>query len=64
MDTSKTALERAFEMAQSGRFATVTEIRHALAAEGYGVTQLMGRTLRRQLVSVIQYAKFHADRTD
>ena len=44
-----TALERAFELARSGDYAGVAEIRVKLIAEGYPRTQLEGPILTRQL---------------
>lgn len=44
-----TALERAFELAQSGDHTGMGGIREALRAEGYSVQQLTGGALSRQL---------------
>jgi len=54
-----TALERAFELAKSGRFATVTEIRSCLVAERYDAvsSQISGKSLVRQLDRLIASAK-------
>ncbi len=49
MDQNKTALERAFELARSGRYPTVELIRRAISAEGYFQSQIEGRELSRQL---------------
>lgn len=48
-------LERAFELAASGEFATLTEIRNALKRENYEAVdpQLVGPTVRRQLRRLI-----------
>jgi len=43
------ALERAFELARSGECAKLEDIRERLKAEGYGVEQLSGPALLRQL---------------
>ena len=56
-DGTQTALERAFELAGSGRFARVGEIKRALAAEGFSVDQITGRILSRQLQAEINKAK-------
>jgi hypothetical protein len=61
MDTSKTQLERAFELAGSGRCDTVSDIRKALSAEGYSTDQLTGSTLFRQLRTLIADAKAKTD---
>jgi hypothetical protein len=57
MDPHKTALERAFELAESGTLASVAEIRRALKAEGYFDVQLNGPSLLSQLRSLIEDAK-------
>jgi hypothetical protein len=44
-----TTLERAFELAKSGDYESVTEIRAKLKAEGYALSQLEGPSLNRQL---------------
>lgn len=56
MDQNKTALERAFELARSGRYPTVELIRRAISAEGYFQTQIEGRELARQLRALIDAA--------
>jgi hypothetical protein len=57
MDGTKTALERAFEMAKSGRFTRVSDIKRAVSDEGYSAAQLQGRTLQRQLGELIKAAR-------
>ena len=52
-----TALERAFQLARSGRIARIGEIRETLKAEGYPDQQLVGRTLSRQLTALIVAAR-------
>ena len=54
MEPNKTALERAFELARSGRYDTSHAIKTAVSAEGYSVTQITGRTLMKQLREIIQ----------
>jgi hypothetical protein len=54
MEPNKTALERAFELARSGRFATTYAVKSAVGAEGYPVAQITGRTLMKQLREIIQ----------
>jgi flagellar biosynthesis/type III secretory pathway protein FliH len=56
MDKNKTALERAFELARSGRYPTVQLIRRAISAEGYSQNQIEGRELTRQLKALISAA--------
>jgi hypothetical protein len=56
-ETNKTALERAFELAQSGAFYTVTEIIQKLKDERYATVQVTGPTLYRQLRDIIEKRK-------
>lgn len=53
MDQNKTPLERAFELARSGRYQTVSEVKRAVAAEGYAISQFDGPLLLRQLNEII-----------
>ena len=46
-------LERAFELARSGQYASVVEVRRALRAEGYSDQLLVGPVLLRQLRDLI-----------
>jgi hypothetical protein len=48
-------VERAFQLAASGRFGTIQHLVIALRAENYvdAAAQLDGRTLRRQLVALM-----------
>lgn len=57
MDQNKSPLERAFELARSGRFRTVSEVKQAVAAEGYAMAQFQGRSLSRQLSEIIREAE-------
>jgi len=52
-----TALERAFQLAESGKCSTVAEIRMALSHEGYSLSQIAGPTLLRQLRELIRKTK-------
>ena len=52
-----TAIERAFQLAQSGRAASVTEIIVSLKREGYSIDQIQGPSLRRQLAGLIRSAR-------
>jgi hypothetical protein len=49
MDHRPTALERAFELARSGKCADVAQIRQQLKVEGYARDQLTGPALLRQI---------------
>jgi len=57
MDQKMTALERAFQLAKSGRVAKVSEIGLTLRREGYQADQIEGRLLRRQLGDLIKAAR-------
>ena len=54
MDENITALERAFQLATSGKCASVKGIRVTLAAEGYPREQLTGSSLTKQLRELIR----------
>ncbi|WP_248311513.1 hypothetical protein [Bosea sp. ASV33] len=57
----KTTLERAFELARSGRLETLSELQRALVAEGYALQQLTGPALFEQLRKLMKVAKVHTD---
>ncbi len=57
MDPKLTALERAFQLARSGRVATITELLQALRRDRYDTQQVQGPTLRRQLTALIKAAR-------
>jgi hypothetical protein len=50
-------LERAFELAESGRFVSVTEIRNRLSAEGFFTAELCGPLLCKQLLTIMVKAR-------
>jgi hypothetical protein len=50
-------LERAFELAASGKFVSVEEIRRRLSDEGYFTGAVCGPLLCRQLVSIMAKAR-------
>lgn len=54
MEVGKSTLERAFELARSGRYGSLSELKHAVAAEGYDRKQLEGAALGRQLSALIK----------
>lgn len=56
MNDRPTPLERAFELAASGTYRSVDEIRAHLKREGFDVAQLTGRTLANQLRHQIKQA--------
>lgn len=53
MNTNKTALERAFELAKSGKYANVSDIKTALLAEHYSTEKVIGASLSKQLRDLI-----------
>jgi hypothetical protein len=53
MDDRPTVLERAFQLAKSGQFKSIDDIRRQLAKEHYSRDQLTGGTLRKQLLALI-----------
>ena len=57
MDHSITALERAFQLAKSGDYASVPDIKKRLIQEGYSVAQITGRMLSNQLLALIRAAQ-------
>jgi len=57
MDLSKTALERAFELAESGKAASIADIRRTLTSEGYSPDQVDGYALLAQLRALLKKAK-------
>jgi hypothetical protein len=50
-------LERAFELARSGDYASVSDIKKQLQKEGYSVAQIIGRSLSRQLQALLRGAQ-------
>jgi hypothetical protein len=54
MDIRKTSLQRAFELARSGKCASVHEIIVRLKAEKYDVSQIEGPALKKQLLQLIE----------
>jgi hypothetical protein len=52
-----TSMERAFHLARSGRFTTLTEVVTTLDREGYSANQIQGPLLKRQLTVLIKAAR-------
>jgi hypothetical protein len=50
-------VERAFEIARSGKSKNVDQIRSMLSREGYDQEQIFGQQLSRQLNKLIRQAK-------
>jgi hypothetical protein len=57
MEVRQTAVHRAFELAKSGKFGSVTQIDRRLHAEGYPAGHLEGRSVRRQIRALIAEAR-------
>ena len=57
MDPHKSPVERAFELARSGGFNTVDDIRRRVKAEGYDEHAIHGRSLYLQLKALIASSK-------
>ena len=57
MDANVSSIERAFQLAATGRFATVAEVRLQLVREGYSQSQLEGPQLRKQIMDIISKAR-------
>ena len=63
MDTQKTTLERAFDMARTGRHACLSDLINCLNREGYDGWQVTGPVLKKQLSNLIKEAQIvHANR--
>ena len=57
MHPNTTVIERAFELAKSGQYVSVEEIKRRLHAEGYFAGQVQGRELGAQLKAAIDTAR-------
>ncbi len=57
MEKRLTALERAFELARSGKCLDVSEILKRLRSERYDIAQLEGVALKKQLMALIEEAR-------
>jgi hypothetical protein len=53
MKPNVSALERAFELARTGRFTTIDDLKRKLRDEGYPLGQLVGPYLLKQLQQVM-----------
>jgi hypothetical protein len=53
MEQNVGAVERAFQLAKSGKFRSVTEIERQVRVEGYSADQISGRTLLKQLRALL-----------
>jgi hypothetical protein len=57
MDQRVTSLERAFQLARSGKFSTLGDVIASLHRDGYSAGQIEGPVLRRQLKGLIDEAR-------
>ncbi len=57
MEANKSCLERAFEIARSGKASNLPYLLNQLKSEGYGQEQIYGPALRKQLTALIEEAK-------
>jgi hypothetical protein len=64
MDQRVTSLERAFQLARSGRVTKLTEIVTSLNREGYAASQIEGPLLRRKLGDLIKAARKQGENSD
>jgi hypothetical protein len=61
MEFVTSPVERAFQLAKSGKYKGVSEIKQRLKAEGYALTQIQGPALLKQLNALAKHAR--ADQT-
>ena len=54
MDHNKSALERAFEIANAGGCRVVGDVRARLKAEGYDDREMVGPALRKQITAILR----------
>ena len=57
MEAHKSPLERAFELARTGQFATLSSLVQRLSWEGYSASQIEGPQLKKQLNAVLHAAQ-------
>jgi hypothetical protein len=57
MRNHQTPLERAFDLARSGKYRTYSEVRLQLAREHIPTEQFIGTSLRRQIRDIIAVAR-------
>jgi hypothetical protein len=57
MEPNVSTIERAFQLAATGRFLTVTEIKLQLSREGYRHELVDGPELSRQLIAAMTKAR-------
>jgi hypothetical protein len=52
-----TTIERAFQLAKSGSYSSVADIKKRLSVEGYSIAQITGGVLSGQLKALIEAAR-------
>jgi hypothetical protein len=57
MNLRFTELERAFQLARSGRPNSINDIKQELKKEHYSTGQITGNALKKQLMALIQAAQ-------
>jgi len=57
LDSRRTALERAFDLAKSGACSSFNDLAHCLKLEGYSLASIEGFALRKQLRAIIREAR-------
>ena len=57
MDKNRTTLERAFEIASSGKCNDLAALRKHLKSEGYDPDQVAGPSLQKQLRSLMEMSE-------
>ena len=57
MAQDTTALERAFQLARSGEYASINDIKRRLRTEGFTSEQVSGSALLEQLRTLIRTAR-------
>jgi hypothetical protein len=57
MDLRPTELERAFQLARSGRPNSIDDIKLQLKKEHYSAAQITGQAIKKQLLALIQTAR-------
>lgn len=62
MKAKTSELERAFQLAKSGKYPTINDIRKQLSKEGYYNNQVSGRLLVAQIRELIRTAQFETER--
>jgi hypothetical protein len=56
MSNYPTTLERAFDLARSGQYSSISDLKKQLMAEGLTISQLTGPSLLKQLTALIRDA--------